>query len=141
MIVSSPRSAFAAKTASRNEIPSAPGSEINANTDEALGCLPTLNHLFQRYLELLSQAADQTVSVEPIHDDPTTLAFVVATLYQGQNWRKQDLLAIESIPDLLHTEIELLRVENPLVEDMLNNRDIGVNPSLVVGSLAMYGLN
>lgn len=113
----------------------------DAKTDEALGYLPTLNHLFQRYLKLLSQAAQQTVSIDPIPDDPTTLAFVVATLYQGQNWRKQDLLSIESIPDLMRTEIELLKIENPLVEDMLNNRDIGVNPSLVMGSLAMYGLN
>jgi len=117
---------------------------LDANTNEAFGYLPTLNHLFQRYLKLLSEAVNQRVSIDPIPDDPTTLAFVVATLYQGQNWRKQELLSIESIPDLMRTEIELLKIENPLVEEMLIHREkgeMGSLRSLVMGSLAMYGLN
>ncbi len=118
-----------------------PYPSVDAKTEQAARYLPVLNHLFQRYLKLLSQAADKHVEVDPIPSDPTTLAFVVATLYQGQNWRKQELLAIESIPDLMQTEIELLKIEIPLVEEMLNNRDMGTNPSLIVGSLAMYGLN
>ena len=118
-----------------------PYPSLEADTDEALSYLPTLNHLFQRYLELLSEAAQQNISIDPIPDDPTTLAFVVATLYQGQNWRKQQLLSVKSIPDLMRIEINLLKIENPLVEQMLQHQKMGTISPLIMGSLAMYGFN
>ncbi len=104
-------------------------------------CRPTLIHLFRRYVELLDKVADNEVSIEAIPDDATTLAYIVAVYYQCQNWRKQELLAIESIPELMRHEIELLRVENPLIEQIHRYQALGEIPPLVATSLAVYGLN
>lgn len=118
-----------------------PYPSVEGKSDEAQGYLPRLNALFERYLELLSEAAEQEISIDPMPQDPVTLAFVVATLYQGQNWRKQELLAIEKITDLMRLEIQLLQIEIPLVEQMLESRLTGTISPLIMGSLAMYGLN
>lgn len=118
-----------------------PYPSLERNSTEAHEYVPQLSQLFESYLKLLSQASEQRVSISPMPDDPATLAFVVAILYQGQNWRKQELLAIESVPDLMRQEIELLRIENPLIEQTLHLLHQRMLPPLMAGYLATYSLN
>lgn len=103
--------------------------------------LPYLLQLFESYLDLLSRASGQEVILDPFPSDPLTLAYAVGILYQGQNWRKQALLACQHLPELLAAEIELLRLENPLIEQSLLLRDAGALSPLISGTLASYGLN
>jgi hypothetical protein len=103
--------------------------------------MKALEFLLKRYLYLLSQAAEQEVTLDSSPDSPSALAFAVAVLYQGQNWRKQELLSIQSISLLMQTEIDLLSVENPIIEKMLIQKARGKISPLISGSLAMYGVN
>jgi Lon protease-like protein len=118
-----------------------PFPAIDALTPAAYARMNTLLPLLHHYLSLLSQAADQEITLEEAPEDPSALAFIVAVLYQGQNWRKQELLSIQSIPLLLQKEIDLLSVENPIIEDMLMQKARGKISPLISGSLAMYGVN
>lgn len=118
-----------------------PFPATEADTGAARARMKKLIPLLEKYLVLLSRAADQEIRIDPMPDDPATLAFAVAVLYQGQNWRKQELLSIQSIVALLSVEIALLRVEIPLVEQMLEQKELGRISPLISGSLAMYGVN
>lgn len=113
----------------------------DAETPAAYARMNTLLPLLHHYLSLLSQAAEQEITLDESPDDPSALAFTVAVLYQGQNWRKQELLSIQSIPLLLQKEIDWLRVENPIIEEMLLQKAKGKISPLISGSLAMYGVN
>lgn len=75
----------------------------------------TLRPLFARYLAQLTLLVGQSVRISPWPESPESVAFLVAVMYQAQNYRKQELLAIESLPALLAREIELLRIENPIL--------------------------
>ncbi|MGH2541173.1 MAG: hypothetical protein ACRDIB_00155, partial [Ardenticatenaceae bacterium] len=79
--------------------------------------------------------------IRELPDDPAMLAFAVAMFYQGQNWRKQELLATEVLPDILYHEIELLRVENPIIAQTLRLREEEHLPPLALGAAAAYGFN
>jgi Lon protease-like protein len=114
---------------------------IGAESEDARGYFKPLSRLLRDYLKLLGRAAEQEVKLDPLPDDPTSLAFVVAILYQCENWRKQQLLAVESIPDLMREEIELLSLENPLIEHSLRMRDEGRLPPLLGETAGLYGLN
>ncbi len=118
-----------------------PYPSLERNSREAHQYVPQLSQLFDSYLKLLSQAAEQRVSISPMPTEPATLAFVVAILYQGQNWRKQELLAIDSVPELMRQEIKLLRIENPLIEQTLELLHQRMLPPLMAGYLATYSLN
>jgi Lon protease-like protein len=118
-----------------------PYPAIDPETPAAYARMNRLFPLLHHYLSLLSDAADQEIKLDEIPEDPITLAFTVAVLYQGQNWRKQELLSIQSIPHLLQKEIDLLSVENPIVEKMLLQKARGKISPLISGSLAMYGVN
>lgn len=100
-----------------------------------------LERLLARYIALLNKIADNEIRQQDIPDDAATLGYMVAVYYQCQNWRKQELLAINSIPDLMEREIELLRVEIPIIENTLHLMAHGNIPPLIVHSLAAFGLN
>lgn len=103
--------------------------------------VPLLQALLARYMTLVDEIVDQEVEIDADVNDPASLAYIVAIVYQCQNWRKQALLAIESIPHLLKAEVDLLRVEIPLLEQILLMRDEERLPRLFGASLAVYGLN
>lgn len=112
-----------------------------SESTEADRLRPQLMHSFTNYLALLNQIAENEIALDEEPDSATMLAFVVAVYYQSQNWRKQQLLDIPSLPDLMRFEIDLLRVENPLIEQTLQMRDEDRLPPLIANSLAVYGLN
>ncbi len=108
---------------------------------EAERSRPVLLRLLRRYVSLLDKIADNPILLEDIPDDLTQLAYLVAVYYQCQNWRKQELLAIESLEALLRREIELLRVEIPLVEQALRYQSLGQMPPFIASTLAIHGLS
>lgn len=118
-----------------------PYPSLGGDSSAAKRYVPTLGKLFREYLQLLGRVIEQEIVLEPLPEDPTILSFVVAILYHGQNWRKQELLAIRSIPELLSREIDLLRMEIPLLREMLQMRDCHRLPPLIASSLAMYSLS
>lgn len=97
-----------------------PLTDMNSPRVERL--VAQLRPLFARYLGQLSLIAGQNIGVSQMPANPEVLAFLVAVLYQAQNFRKQELLAIESLPRLLAREVELLRIENPLLERQLERQ-------------------
>ena len=118
-----------------------PFPPTEATTPAAYARMNALLPLLHHYISLLSQVADHEITLDEMPDDPTALAFTVAVLYQGQNWRKHELLSIQSVPLLLQKEIQLLSVENPIIEEMLKQKARGKISPLIIGSLAMYGVN
>jgi Lon protease-like protein len=114
---------------------------VGGDSSAAQRYVRPLTKLFMEYMALLGETMGQEVTLDPLPDDPTILSFVVAILYQCQNWRKQELLAIRSIPELMSCEIEMLRVENPLLREALQMREMDRIAPMIVGSLAIYGLN
>jgi Lon protease-like protein len=111
------------------------------HTTSVLQLTRQLMPLLTDYLELLNRIANRDLGPERMPADHTMLAYVVAVYYQCQNWRKQELLMIESLPELMHREIELLRVEIPLIRDTLARQAEGRLPSLFGGTMATYSLN
>ncbi|MBA3534141.1 MAG: LON peptidase substrate-binding domain-containing protein [Ardenticatenales bacterium] len=118
-----------------------PFPSIGGDSGSAQHYMKTLTGLFTTYMALLGETMGQEVTLDPLPDDPMILSFIVAILYQCQNWRKQELLSIRSIPELMSCEIEILRIENPLLRDALQMREMDRMAPLIVGSLAIYGLN
>lgn len=112
-----------------------------AQSRAARSLMAPLTRLLQDYLALLSQALGQEISISQTPADATTLAFVVAILYQCPNPVKQELLAIESIPDMMRKGMDLLRVENAIIRQGLVMREEGTVPPLVEGSMISFGLN
>lgn len=118
-----------------------PYPSTDANGRLAYHRMRRLAPLLERYLALLSEAAEQTINLDPMPETPSEMAFAVSILYQGQNWRKQDLLAIQSIAELIQAETDLLQIENPLVAQQLEQKAEGRVTPLISGSLSVYGLN
>lgn len=114
---------------------------LRAYTPKAYATMPKLLHLFERYLSLLGEWAGKDVALTGTFTDPSALAYAVAVLYQGQNWRKQKLLTVETIPDLMEQQINLLRIENPILARDLRHQEAGTLPPLIPGSFATYGFN
>ncbi|MCB0077910.1 MAG: LON peptidase substrate-binding domain-containing protein [Anaerolineales bacterium] len=97
--------------------------------------------LLTDYLELLADLAERELGPERMPVDDAMLAYVVAVYYQCQNWRKQELLQIESLPDLMRQEIDLLRTEIPLLRETVRRKETGRFPPLYGGTVSQYGLN
>lgn len=113
----------------------------HATSPLAYRYVPLLQALLARYLALVDEIVDQEVEIDADADDPASLAYIVAIVYQCQNWRKQEILAIESVPHLLQAEVDLLRTEIPILEQILLLRDQERLPRLFGASLAVYGMN
>jgi Lon protease-like protein len=118
-----------------------PFPAVDANSREAKRLTPPLAALLRQYLKLLSEALGQEIAVSQMPVDAITLAFVVAILYQCPNPTKQELLSIESIPEMMQKEIEILSVENAIIRQALTLRNQGALPVLVEGSLIAWSLN
>lgn len=118
-----------------------PFPAVDAASSEARRQMVPLMRLLQQYLRLLSDSLGQEIAVSQMPTDAITLAFVVAILYQCPNETKQALLSIESIPEMMQREIEILRVENAIIRQALALREQNALPQLVEGSLIAWSLN
>ncbi len=96
-----------------------PFSEINES--EAPHITSRVGPLLMRYLDILGKVSDADVSLDKVPQDATTLAFLVAIVARVPMQEKQNLLSIESLPQLLQEEKTLLEREIQVLSLMLKS--------------------
>jgi Lon protease-like protein len=79
----------------------------------------TVRHLVSRYVDLLAQASETEINLDPIPQDPLDLATLAAVVLQITPEQKQALLEIPSIDELLGQLDHLLRQENRMLRILL----------------------
>jgi Lon protease-like protein len=82
----------------------------------------------ERYMDTLSEIEGIELDTQQLPDEPTTLAYLAATLLQVPANKKQHLLATEGVVTLLEEMRTLYRHEVAFVKAMLEHqaRDQGV---------------
>jgi Lon protease-like protein len=78
----------------------------------------------ERYVRLLSKASDTNIDLNPISQQPTNLAVTAAVILQVSPERKQALLAIPSLGELLRQLDHLLRQESRALQVLLASTDL-----------------
>ena len=89
-----------------------------------------LRPLVIRYLEVLSAEENATFDPEQIPSGPRAIAQIASILLQADNKQKQELLAMPSLSRLLHTLVEIYRLETLLLKIRLSppDRDFNIGP-------------
>ena len=83
------------------------------------GSKRTVRRLVSRYVDLLAQASETEINLDPIPHDPLDLATLAAVVLQITPEQKQTLLEIPSIGELLGQLDHLLRQENRVLRILL----------------------
>jgi len=78
--------------------------------------------VFRTYLETLLSSTDLELEVQEYPDDPLALAIFAAVTMAIPADDKQALLATENLDDILRLEIQLIKRESVLLEQMLQDR-------------------
>jgi len=104
---------------------------VDGETDEAFERAELLRPRLQKYIQLLADITETSVNLSEMPDKPVLLAYVAAILLQVPLVDKQELLAIETIPELLAREMVLLARERRLLD-----ANIGAEYTLDAGESA-----
>ncbi len=75
-----------------------------------------LRPLLLRYLEILSSASDAHFDPEQLPRQPRAIAQIASIMLQADNTQKQELLAIDSLSNLLITLVDVYRLETMLLK-------------------------
>lgn len=86
-----------------------------------------LRPLVIRYLEILSSSEDASIDPEQFPHRPRAVAQIASILLQSDNAQKQELLSISSLSTLLHTLVEIYRLETMLLGIQLSPPGKGFN--------------
>ncbi len=74
------------------------------------------------YVRRLVEATGGQVNLEPIPDDPVSLAYLAAAMVQIPAQEKQRLLEINRVDELLEQLLAIFRLEKPLLDVLLQPR-------------------
>ena len=74
-----------------------------------------LRPLVIRYLDLLTASAESRFDPEQLPDQPRAVAQIASILLQSDNQQKQELLAMDSLSNLLVTLVEIYQLETLLL--------------------------
>jgi Lon protease-like protein len=85
----------------------------------AVGHKRVVRRLVSRYVDLLAQASETEIDLDPLPHDPLELAALAAVVLQITPEQKQALLEIPSIGELLGQLDHLLRQENRVLRILL----------------------
>ena len=72
--------------------------------------------LLLRYLDILSSSSDAQFDPEQLPRQPRAIAQIGSILLQADNLQKQQLLAIDSLSNLLTTLVDIYRLETMLLQ-------------------------
>lgn len=95
---------------------------VNGSTKLAAEMAQRVRPRLVRYVELLSEINDSDLSLDRLPEDPMTLAFLVAIALQVPVEDKQKALVIQSVPDMLTHEYNLLSQELMILEYMASTQ-------------------
>jgi Lon protease-like protein len=104
---------------------------VDGDTEDAYGRAEVLRPRLQRYIQLLADITETTVNLSEMPDKPVLLAYVAAILLQVPLADKQELLAMDTIPEMLAREMVLLARERRLLD-----ANIGTEYTLDAGESA-----
>ena len=79
-----------------------------------------LRPLLLRYLDILSSSSDARIDPEQLPRQPRAVAQIGSILLQTDNLQKQQLLAIDSLSNLLTTLVDIYRLETMLLKVQLS---------------------
>ena len=92
---------------------------LERETAPAQQCARALRPWLDRYLALLGKAADTSLSLKDLPDDPMAVAYLAAMVAQIPTIEKQKLLATRTAHELLERERAIYRRELSLLRAML----------------------
>ncbi len=89
-----------------------------------------LRPLVIRYLEILSASEGSSFNPDDIPRQPRAVAQLASILLQAENEQKQELLALDSLSNLLLTLLEIYRLETLLLHTQLSppGKDFDIGP-------------
>ena len=96
---------------------------VNGSTQRAVKMAQIVRPRVLEYVEALSKATDSKLPLNRLPEDPTSLAFLIAMALQVSKNKKQKLLALQSVPDILTHENYLLWREVALLNHMVQSLD------------------
>ena len=91
---------------------------VNGSTKLADDLAHRVRPRLLEYVELLSKASRQKLTLDRLPEDALTLALMVAIALQVNNEEKQALLSLVGIPEMLARELHLLSRESLLLQYM-----------------------
>lgn len=74
----------------------------------------------EQYIQQLADASGEEFSAEHLPDDPESLAYLAGTALQGPLIDKQQLLAVNSLDQLVTQSVSVMDKENKILAYMLN---------------------
>ncbi len=83
----------------------------NGGTRQAAELAQVVRPRILEYVDLLAEASGQTLRLDRLPEEPTTLAYLVAIALQVKSEEKQALLELASVPEMLAREAHLLSRE------------------------------
>jgi Lon protease-like protein len=104
---------------------------VDGETQDAYRRAEALRPRLQRYIRLLADITETSVNLSEMPEKPVLLAYVAAILLQVPLADKQELLAMDKIPDMLAREAVLLSRERRLLD-----ANIGAEYTLDAGESA-----
>jgi Lon protease-like protein len=95
---------------------------VNGSTKLANELMHKIRPRLLEYVELLSKANKTQLGLDRLPEEPTALAFLVAMALQIGHDRKQAMLTLPGIPELLAREIYHLSYEGLLLQHMIDTQ-------------------
>lgn len=95
---------------------------VNGSTKLAHDLMHKIRPRLLEYVELLSKANKTQLGLDRLPEEPTSLAFLVAMALQISHERKQAMLTLPGIPELLAREIYHLSCEDLILQYMLDTQ-------------------
>ena len=92
---------------------------------------------FYRYLQLLKQVQGMTISISNLPDDQEGIAWMIAWGLQIDSRRRQELLSMGSLQDLLLHEQRILADENRILAILNSDEVERTRPSKSMGSISL----
>jgi uncharacterized protein len=95
----------------------------NGSTKLAHDLMHKIRPRLLEYVALLSKANKTELNLDHLPEEPSALAFVVAMAIQISHTRKQEMLALPGIPELLARAIYHLSCEELLLQYMIDTQE------------------
>lgn len=96
---------------------------VNGSTKIAHDLMHKIRPRLIEYVALLSKANKTELNLDRLPEEPTQLAYVVAMAIQISHTRKQEMLELPGIPELLAREIYHLSCEELLLQHMISTQE------------------